>query len=310
MAVEQQPGASGLSIVIPHYGDPALAAALVHRLRSQTTEIPLQIIVSDDASPTAYPAQDGVDVVRRERNGGFGSAVNTGAALASHPLLLILNSDLEIDDRFIDDLLDAAQPWMPAIVSPATRMPSGRRVHVGRRFPTIATQVFAELTPLARWRRTPLWHQLAGHHPGTDSSDIVLCDWLLGAVLLLPTDLFRELGGFDERFHMNSEEVDLQRRARDLGVPSVYVGTVEALHDGGGSSDDGRRDTWLLEGQWRYAEKWHGRGRAQTLQAAHLAVATMNYGWNLMRSALGRSANATEVFSRRRRAVRSASSAA
>ena len=260
------PSPVGVSIVIPHYGDPSLAQTLVGRLRSQSTTHPIQIIISDDQSPTPYPDDPDLDLVRREVNGGFGSAVNTGAALAVHPLLLILNSDLEIGPEFIEELIDAAIPWLPAILSPGIRTPAGHRVHVGRNFPTIASQSFAELTPLARWRQRDWWHRLAGHQLDSASDLVVPCDWLLGAALLLPTEIFRSLEGFDERFHMNSEETDLQRRARRLGIPSVYLGTVEAIHDGGGSSADDRRYQWLLEGQWRYAAKWHGACRARALQ--------------------------------------------
>ena len=87
---------AGVSVVIPHYGDPALSQHLIDALRMQTTERPLQIIIVDDHHPTPYPDPNlpGIQVVRRDVNGGFGSTVNTGAAYAQHPLLLILNSDL------------------------------------------------------------------------------------------------------------------------------------------------------------------------------------------------------------------------
>ena len=62
-----------------------------------------RVVVVDDASPQPIDAEDlpdGVELLRREANGGFGAAVNTGlAALAQTPAIehaLVLNSDLEI----------------------------------------------------------------------------------------------------------------------------------------------------------------------------------------------------------------------
>ena len=88
-----------VSAVIPHYGDPAPTLTLIEALRAQQGIAPdeLEIIVSDDTK--------GVRVVRRETNGGFGSAVNSGVAVATGKWLFILNSDLSITDTFVADML-------------------------------------------------------------------------------------------------------------------------------------------------------------------------------------------------------------
>ena len=61
-------------------------------------------------SPEPFPDTDGVEVVRRASNGGFGAAVNTGAAAATGDWLLIANSDLRISPPVLERLLDAARP--------------------------------------------------------------------------------------------------------------------------------------------------------------------------------------------------------
>lgn len=69
-------------VVIPHYGDPRHAAALVSQLVAQAGAPEFEIIVVDDAFPEPYPADDWVRLIRRERNGGFGAAVNSGVGEA------------------------------------------------------------------------------------------------------------------------------------------------------------------------------------------------------------------------------------
>lgn len=284
-----------VTVVIPHYGDPANAVAVVSRLRRQRG-VALEIVVVDDASPEAMPELDGVVVARRERNGGFGAAVNSGVALATAPLALILNSDLDIDDTFVADLLAAAQPWQPAVVAPALVSDTGETQWSGRRFPTTAQQCVEWLTPLARFRDRAWWHAGVGHDLAATPGETVAVDWLVGAALLLPTELFREAGGFDERFHMNSEEVDLQLRLARAGVPRVYAGAVQVRHEGGGSSASERRRQWVVTSRIRYARKWHGEGGATRLRAALALASLVNLTVNAVRQLSGTEIDAWRTF--------------
>ena len=99
--------AETISAIIPFYGEPAPVLDLIASLRAQRGITPenLEIIVSDDRSPVPFPDTEGVSIVRRERNGGFGSAVNSGAARARGDWLIILNSDLELGENFISSML-------------------------------------------------------------------------------------------------------------------------------------------------------------------------------------------------------------
>ena len=306
----QEHAVLGVSVVIPHYGDPSLATALLADLDAQTTTRPLQIIVADDHSPEPFPSDLDVayDLIRREANGGFGAAVNAGAAAAVHPFLLILNSDLRIDPGFIDELCGAAAPWMPAIVGPALRNEHGVVEYTARRFPCLRSSATANLALLTRWRHSARWHHAVGHLTPISASGATLCDWVAGAALLLPTELFRELQGFDERFFMYSEEVDLQTRARELGIPSVLLHDVIAIHSGGGSSDNTKRHAWLLQGEWIYTDKWRGRGAARRYQAGIFCVFMINLVWQSGRRILGRHSKPFATFAQNSRAIRNASS--
>lgn len=274
-----------MSVVVPHYGPADAALATVRALREQVTHRAVQVVVVDDGSPEPFPDVPGVDVVRRAANGGFGSAVNTGVEAASHPLLLVLNSDVQIGPTFVEDLADAAAPWLPAVVGPLVVDAHGEPAWTARHFPTVTHQTVEWLTPLARFRDHRPLHEAVGHDTRAVEGSVVPVDWLVGAALLLPTEAFRAVGGFDERYFMNSEEVDLQRRLRDLGVPSVFVGTVALTHEGGGSSDPQVRRRWLVESRMRYAERWGGSRR---LRAALTAATAANALANTARRLAGR----------------------
>jgi N-acetylglucosaminyl-diphospho-decaprenol L-rhamnosyltransferase len=282
-------------VVIPHYGDPAPTLGLIDALRGQEPLVPERIIVSDDASPIPFPRTEGVEVVRRPRNGGFGSAVNSGMELVETPLALVLNSDLAVGETFVRDLVAAALPWQPALVGPQLRDPSGAPQWVGRHFPTVAHQTVEWLTPLARFRHFDVLHEAVGHNVACTDGAVVPVDWVVGAAMLVPVAEFRAVGGFDERFFMNAEEVDLQRRLRLRGVPSIFAGTVSALHEGGGSSDPALRREWLVSGRLIYAQKWGGERR---LRAALATTSVINAGANALRQLMGRDVSALATLRR------------
>jgi N-acetylglucosaminyl-diphospho-decaprenol L-rhamnosyltransferase len=138
-------------------------------------------------------------------------------------------------------------------------------------------QLIEWLTPLARFRHATAMHEAVGHDTRCLDAAVVPVDWVVGAAMLIPVAEFRAVGGFDERYFMNAEEVDLQRRLRERGVPSVFLGTVRAVHEGGASSDPGRRREWLVASRLKYAQKWGGVRRLRfALAAASLANCTVN----------------------------------
>ena len=275
-----------VSVVIPHHGDPLPTRALLAQLAGQTWGGQLQIIVSDDASAQPFQSPDGVEVevVRRSVNGGFGRAVNSGVERAHGDLLLILNSDLVVSPDFVTAMTAAAHRFPDSVLSPRVVDDAGHPAWVGRDFPRVRHQAAEWLTPLARWRHTDRWHRAVGHDLSHRHGDASV-DWVIGAALLLPTAAFRAVGGFDERFYMNSEEVDLQRRLREHGIASIALASPTVIHAGGGSSPSERRRQWLVDSRMLYADKW---GARRSLRAALLLSTGVNLLVNAARRAAGR----------------------
>ena len=302
-----------VTVVIPHYGDPAPTRRLLRELRAQEGAPGLAVVVCDDASPqpfTPEPAADGmgapggtdrsssstasdgassaqprIAIVRRATNGGFGANVNTGLETVHTPYALVLNSDLHVTGDFVARLACAALPWQPAVVSPRIVDPQGRQQWTGRHFPTVVHQVVEWLLPLARRRGTRVLHEAVGHDTRAAGTGTVSVDWVVGAALWLPVDQVRRAGGFREDYYMNAEEVDLQLRLRANGIPSVVVGSVSAIHEGGGSSDPGKRRRWLVDARAAYARTW---GRPRTLKTALTAATGVNLVHNTLRKLAGR----------------------
>lgn len=277
-----------LSIIIPHYGGVDDTLRLVNSLQHQSTQYKVEIIVSDDNSPLPFPAVEGVTVVRRQHNGGFGANVNSGVKAASGNWLLILNSDLTLPISFIDDMYKAAEEEQVlaggggVVIAPHIVGHEGESQWVGRAFPRVRHHAWEWFTPAARLRQTRFWHRMVGHDLACIANKRAEPDWLMGACLMMPRSLYNEVGGMDESFFMNSEEVDIQYRLMLQGVPRVFRGDITVAHEGGGSSGDtARRRQWVLDSRFIYNSKWN---EGKHLATALRAVSTVNFLFNSLRA--------------------------
>jgi len=111
-------------------------------------------------------------------------------------------------------------------------------------------------------------------------------DWVPGAFALIRRELFQRLGGFDERFFLYYEEVDLCRRVREAGLRVQYWPELRVQHIGGVSVRTVAGATVAKAGSqltlWRarsgllYYRKNHG-------WAAAWAVNRLERGWHALR---------------------------
>ena len=99
-----------------------------------------------------------------------------------------------------------------------------------------------------------------------------MVDWASGAFLLFRVDLFKELGGFDERFFMYLEDVDICRRAREqCGEPLWYFPQFKAVHlcQQANKKLFSKHFWWFLTSMAKYF--WKYRFRAPSKAASNIA---------------------------------------
>jgi glycosyltransferase involved in cell wall biosynthesis len=104
-----------LSVVIPVYDEASTIARLIERVRAAPLELPIEIVVVDDASSDGTheilarlgtPEAGDLRLIRHPVNRGKGAAVRTGLAAARGDIVLIQDADLEYDPRDYPLLLE------------------------------------------------------------------------------------------------------------------------------------------------------------------------------------------------------------
>lgn len=189
---------------------------------------------SSDGSDVRAAARDtGVHVIRTGSNLGFASACNIGAKAASGARLLFLNPDTTITAHAFDrslEFLDQPENNRVGIVGIQLKDASGAVSRSCARFPTGHGLV---LHALGMDRLLPRWGHMMAEWPHEETRRV---DHVIGAYYLMRTEAFEAIGGFDERYFVYLEDLDLSLRARKAGWESVFLADVSAFHEGGGTS--------------------------------------------------------------------------
>ena len=215
-----------------------------------------------------------VRVVRAGGNLGYGAGINRGVAVAGPGHVLVCNPDLLVDETCIAALLGRldSEPGL-GIVGPRLRNPDGTTYVSGRPFPSLEDALGHAFVGLV-WRGNP-WSRryLQTNWDRNDAADV---DWASGALLLVRRSTFDQLGGFDERFFMFMEDVDLCWRAREAGWRVALEPAAGAVHVVG-VSRAARPYRMVIahhRSLWRYSSlRWKGWHRAGLpLVAVALAV--------------------------------------
>jgi GT2 family glycosyltransferase len=259
-----------LSILIVNWNSAKYVISCLESLRRQVRGISWEAIIVDNAS------YDGVGellqrgfpeatFVQRERNAGFASANNLAFSHARADRILILNPDVEVLQGAVSAMFDIIDqdPGVGAVgcrVLNSDRTTQWAYIHG-------PTTILTELMDIELLRRAfPRWQAWGARDVLRSPNDTVNVVALSGSCLLLRRDVFERVGGFDERFYMYSEDVDLCYRLRAAGYSIKYVGSESIIHFGGASeafrSEHEFAGIMQRESRYRFFVKTRGRAYA------------------------------------------------
>lgn len=214
-----------------------------------------------------------IAVLRNADNRGFAAGCNQGAAGSAADCLLFLNPDTRLSAASLAPALAFLEdPANARVGALGVRLvdEAGRTQRACARAPT-PVRLVAQGLGLDR-----AFPRLFPPHFMTDwdHADTRDVDQAMGAFLMIRRSLFEQLGGFDERFFVYFDDVDLCLRVRQAGWRVVHFAGAEAYHRGCGTTDQVRdvRLFYALRSRLLFAGKHYGPLSVAAVTAATLLL--------------------------------------
>jgi GT2 family glycosyltransferase len=259
-----------VSVLIVSYNTREMTLACIASVLDQPGNTACQIIVLDNNSSDGSAAAIGerfpdILLIRSPDNLGFARANNEAAKLATGNYILLLNPDTVVLDDAITKLLAFAR------ANPLARIWGGRTVFAD-----------GSLNPYTCWRFMTPWSLttnalgLTSLLGATDLFDregyggwmrdsVRKVELVVGCFLLIESELWKKLDGFDPRFFMYAEEADLCYRSYAENAEPIFTPSATIIHYGGASEPEASgKLIRLFRGKATFIHK-HWSGSKQTL---------------------------------------------
>ncbi len=220
-----------LSVIALEYHSEADIEKCVTSIHKACGNISHEIIISSNscyntekqtALKTAYP-----DVIWlfNAKNGGFSYGMNQGLHIAQGHYLLTINLDVEMQNspealiNFMEAHPDVGIAG-PQIINRKGEIQDSCRPYVS--LPRLISRTFSRILGC---NRTGLSRRF-------DYSKTQTVDWVIGAFLLIRSNIYQKIGDMDEHYFMYAEDLDWCTRTRQLGYETVYHPQTKVVFEG------------------------------------------------------------------------------
>jgi GT2 family glycosyltransferase len=223
-----------VTVVCVTYRSAFLVPTLARTLQGLGPSVIVDNASDDDTVRTLRQALPQATVIARTTNAGFGAANNEAMRHVKTRYALLMNPDCDLGPDDVRELVRTLEryPCAGAVAPQSWRSDGSAQMCFRQAFfepPVRTAYAVPEATCCARW--------------------------LHGCCLLVPTEVFRRIGGFDERFFLYYEDDDLCLRLQEAGHACLFEPAAQARHAGGASSAPDWRIT--LRKHYHYLRSRH-----------------------------------------------------
>ena len=227
----------------------------------QFLEVPLELhlcVIDNSPTPTSLPLFSHPRVTYHfvGRNLGYGSAHNIAIRASSGRARynLVMNTDISYTPDTVSRLIDFMDHNPQAgLAAPKVLYPDGSLQYVCRLLPTPWNMFLRRFLPRTAWtHNADFQYELRWW----DHNSVANIPYFQGSFMLLRTELCNRVGGFDERFFLYGEDIDITRRIHEI-AQTLYVPDVQIVHHYRRYSSRALRGTWYgIRNNCRYFNKW------------------------------------------------------
>lgn len=217
---------------------------------SRSPELDRTVVIENLPEATVLQVPGGALHLVNARPMGFAENHNQAFAWCEQPFFCVANPDIRLPNNPFPGLLSCFDDPRVGVVAPLVLNPTGQVEDNARRFPS-------------PWNL--LIKGLGGHDGRYDVRKFdpalnVPVEWAAGMFLLFRAEAFREVGGFDDKFHLYYEDVDICTRMWKAGWKVMLKPDVSVVHAAQRASRSNPQYTaWHASSMARYFFKHLGR---------------------------------------------------
>lgn len=214
-----------ISIITVNYKTKKYLPRLLDSLKEYAKQDFEHIIVDNNSGDNLDDIEkqyDFVKVIYSEQNSGFGSGINRGVQEAQGEYLYFLNPDTYLLSDTLGKQKKVLDKYPDSAIVGGCMMKKDGSVQ--------AYQYGSEPS------LTDVFFMNKKKEQSQKTSDTLLeVDWVSGGAMMVQKDLFQKIGGFDERFFMYFEDIDLSKRLRQEGFKIYWTPEAKLYHVEGGA---------------------------------------------------------------------------
>lgn len=212
-----------VTVSIVSHGNSEQVLRLLESLCTYEQASSIQVIVTDNLGYEVQEMDEGpwssLSILRNEQKLGFASNQNRAFQLAKGKYFCVLNPDVLFEQKVFFSLIELLESGQADIVAPLIVDVKHIPQDSFRDFPT----------PFELLRR-----RLPGYRyspPPKDDAGLARPDWVAGMFMLMKSETFRAVNGFDEKYHLYFEDVDFCARARLSGMKIMVDTNIRVQHN-------------------------------------------------------------------------------
>ncbi len=253
-----------VSIVIPVYNQIHYTYACLLSILENTKDVTYEIIIADDVSTDATKElslyAENLVICRNKTNQGFLRNCNQAAKAARGKYVMFLNNDTQVTPGWLSSLVNLIES------NPTIGMVGSKLVYPDGRLQEAGGII---------WSDGSGWNYGRLDDPEKPEYNYVKdVDYISGAAILLSTDLWKQIGGFDELFApAYCEDSDLAFEVRKAGYRVVYQPLSKVIHFEGVSNGTDVNGTGLkryqVENSRKLKEKWAEEFKKQSVNTGN-----------------------------------------
>ncbi len=237
-----------LSIIIVNYRTYELTNQTINSVIETVNYIDYEILVVDNDSNDGsleqlmddFKKYSHITFIKNSHNDGFAVANNIAFKEAKGEYTLLLNSDVIVNNNTINQSLNYIKSHKNiGILGCKVVLPDGQLDKACRRsFPTFEVS-FYRMSGLSKlFPNSPRFNRYNLSY--LDENETYPVDCVVGAFMLINSDIMRQCGGLDESYFMYGEDIDLCYKVKELGYEVYYYGKYDIIHYKGASGKNKR----------------------------------------------------------------------